>query len=133
LFGRLKRGAACDGPDEPHSRQVIDQFRRQAVYFAKLPGHEEATQVLLRMAGVTAADEVLDVACGAGAVACAAAGVARRVRARFLSTPWRSITSFRMHAAMARIFGLPAATSRSKNPRNRGLNRGGAAVAPASE
>ena len=66
-------------PVNQHNRQVIDQFSRQAVYFAKLPGHEEATQLLLRMAGVTAADEVLDVACGAGAVACAAAGVARQV------------------------------------------------------
>jgi SAM-dependent methyltransferase len=62
-----------------HTRQVVDQFSRQAVYFARLPGHEEATQLLLRMAEVTAAEEVLDVACGAGAVACAAARTARRV------------------------------------------------------
>src|SRR5262245_65243283 len=66
-------------PVNQHNRQVIDQFSRQAVYFAKLPGHEDATQLLLRMAGVTTADEVLDVACGAGAVACAAARVARHV------------------------------------------------------
>src|SRR5262245_60608970 len=66
-------------PQNQHTRQVVDQFSRQAVYFAKLPGHEEATQLLLRMAGVTATDHVLDVACGAGAVACAAARVARRV------------------------------------------------------
>jgi ubiquinone/menaquinone biosynthesis C-methylase UbiE len=62
-----------------HNRQVIDQFSQQAVYFAKLPGHDEATQLLLRVAGVTAVDEVLDVACGAGAVACAAASAARQV------------------------------------------------------
>jgi ubiquinone/menaquinone biosynthesis C-methylase UbiE len=62
-----------------HNRQVVDQFGRQAVYFARLPGHEDATQLLLRMAGVTAADAVLDVACGAGAVACAAARTARHV------------------------------------------------------
>jgi ubiquinone/menaquinone biosynthesis C-methylase UbiE len=62
-----------------HTRRVVDQFSRQAVYFAKLPGHEEATQLLLQMAGVTAADTVLDIACGAGAVACAAARVARQV------------------------------------------------------
>ena len=66
-------------PENQHTRQVVDQFSRQAVYFAKLPGHEEATQLLLRMAGVTATDDVLDVACGAGAVACAAARVAGRV------------------------------------------------------
>jgi ubiquinone/menaquinone biosynthesis C-methylase UbiE len=64
--------------NEP-TRQVVDQFSRQAVYFAKLPGHEEATQLLIRMAEVGATDEVLDVACGAGAVACATARVARRV------------------------------------------------------
>ena len=62
-----------------HTRQVVDQFSRQAVYFAKLPGHEDATQLLIRMAEVAASDEVLDVACGAGTVACAAARVARRV------------------------------------------------------
>jgi 2-polyprenyl-3-methyl-5-hydroxy-6-metoxy-1,4-benzoquinol methylase len=62
-----------------HARHVVDQFSRQAVFFAKLPGHEEATPLLLRMAGVAATDQVLDVACGAGAVACAAARVARQV------------------------------------------------------
>ena len=62
-----------------HTRQVVDQFSRQAIYFAKLPGHEDATQLLIRMAEVASADEVLDVACGAGTVACAAARVARQV------------------------------------------------------
>jgi ubiquinone/menaquinone biosynthesis C-methylase UbiE len=62
-----------------HARQVVQQFSQQAVYFAKLPGHEAATQLLLRMAGLTATADVLDVACGAGAVACAAAAVARQV------------------------------------------------------
>jgi len=62
-----------------HARQVVDQFSKQAVYFAKLPGHEEATQLLIQMAEVSGTDEVLDVACGAGAVACAAARVAPRV------------------------------------------------------
>ena len=66
-------------PEHQHTRQIVDQFSRQAVYFAKLPGHKEATELLLRMAGVTVTDDVLDVACGAGAVACAAARVARRV------------------------------------------------------
>jgi ubiquinone/menaquinone biosynthesis C-methylase UbiE len=62
-----------------HNQQVVDQFSRQAVYFAKLPGHEDATQLLLRMAEIATAHEVLDVACGAGSVACAAARVARQV------------------------------------------------------
>jgi SAM-dependent methyltransferase len=66
-------------PIDEHNWQVVDQFSRQAVYFAELPGHEDATQLLLRMARVTAADAVLDVACGAGAVAFAAARTARQV------------------------------------------------------
>ena len=66
-------------PKDQQTREVVDQFSRQAVYFAKLPGHEEATQLLIRMAGIAATDEVLDVACGAGTVACAAARVARQV------------------------------------------------------
>lgn len=64
---------------DPHALRVIDQFSKQAAYFARLPDHEDPTQLLLRMAGVTATDAVLDVACGAGAVACAAARAARRV------------------------------------------------------
>jgi ubiquinone/menaquinone biosynthesis C-methylase UbiE len=70
--------AVMDPVDE-HNRQVVDQFSRQVVYFAKLPGHEDATRLLLQMAGVTAGDAVLDVACGAGAVACAAARTAHSV------------------------------------------------------
>jgi ubiquinone/menaquinone biosynthesis C-methylase UbiE len=66
-------------PVKKHAQQIVDQFSRMTVYFAKLPGHEEATQLLIRMAETTAADAVLDVACGAGAVACAAAQTARQV------------------------------------------------------
>ena len=67
-------------PVDQHNQLVVDQFSRQAVYFAKLPGHEDATQLLLRMAEVTTADTVLDVACGAGAVARAAARTPSRPR-----------------------------------------------------
>ena len=42
---------------DQHTRQIVDQFSRQAVYFAKLPDHEEATELFLRMAGLTAADD----------------------------------------------------------------------------
>jgi ubiquinone/menaquinone biosynthesis C-methylase UbiE len=90
------------GPANQHTQQVIDQFSKQAVYFARLPGHEEATPLLLRMAGVTAADEVLDVACGAGAVACAAARVARQVTGIDL-TP----AMIERAAALQAEFGLP--------------------------
>jgi SAM-dependent methyltransferase len=58
---------------------TVEQFTRQAASFARLPNHEAATQLLLDMAGVGAVDEVLDVACGPGMVACAAATRARSV------------------------------------------------------
>ena len=58
---------------------VVEQFTRQAPSFARLPGHEEATRLLLDVVGVGAGSVVLDVACGPGMVACAAAQRARRV------------------------------------------------------
>jgi SAM-dependent methyltransferase len=61
------------------SAVVIDQFTRQATSFARLPSHEEATELLLDLAGVGPGTEMLDVACGPGMVACAAARHARRV------------------------------------------------------
>lgn len=61
------------------SEVVVEQFTRQAASFARLSDHEEATQLLLDLAGVGAASAVLDVACGPGLVACAAARRARQV------------------------------------------------------
>src|SRR5262245_3882492 len=58
---------------------VVEQFTLQAPSFARLPGHEEATRLLLDVAGVGPESVVLDVACGPGMVACAAAQLARRV------------------------------------------------------
>ena len=58
---------------------VVEQFSLQAATFARLPAHEEATELLLDLAGVAAGMEVLDVGCGPGVVACAAARRARRV------------------------------------------------------
>jgi ubiquinone/menaquinone biosynthesis C-methylase UbiE len=60
------------------SAVVVDQFTRQAASFARLPSHEDSTQLLLDMAGAGPAAEVLDVACGPGMVACAAAARAGR-------------------------------------------------------
>jgi ubiquinone/menaquinone biosynthesis C-methylase UbiE len=62
-----------------HSECIIDQFSKQAPYFVKLPGHIEATQLLIEMAGIDASANVLDLACGAGAVACSAAKAAKHV------------------------------------------------------
>ena len=58
---------------------VVEQFTRQAASFTRLPSHEESTGLLLDMAGIGAGSEVLDVACGPGMVACAAAKRAGRV------------------------------------------------------
>jgi len=60
---------------------ILDQFTRQAVPFSEIHSHdgEEVHQLLIRTAGITGADEVLDVACGPGLVACAVASVARHV------------------------------------------------------
>lgn len=62
-----------------HTRRIIEQFSRQAAYFVTLPGHEDATQLLIELANVTADAVVLDIACGAGAVACHAARIAKQV------------------------------------------------------
>lgn len=55
---------------ERHQAMIIDQFSRQAVPFTQVPGHFDAMQILIEMSAVTEADEVLDVACGPGMVAC---------------------------------------------------------------
>ncbi len=53
-----------------HTALTIDQCTRQAVPFAKLPAHLAAMDVLIQLAGPTARDSVLDVACSPGLVAC---------------------------------------------------------------
>jgi ubiquinone/menaquinone biosynthesis C-methylase UbiE len=64
-----------------HQESIIAQFTRQAVHYSQMPGHnhEESLQLLLKMAGVSRQDTVLDVACGSGIVACAFAAVASQV------------------------------------------------------
>lgn len=66
---------------DEHKRLILDQFTRQAVPFAErhaLSG-EEANRLLIDLAAVGPEDEVLDVGCGPGIVACALAAVARHV------------------------------------------------------
>ena len=60
---------------------ILDQFTRQAVPFSEIHAGDggEVHQLLIRTAGITADDEVLDVACGPGLVACEVAKVARHV------------------------------------------------------
>ena len=66
---------------EAQRRLILDQFTRQAVPFSEMPAHsnEEANRLLIDLAQIGPEDEVLDVACGPGLVACTLAGVARHV------------------------------------------------------
>jgi ubiquinone/menaquinone biosynthesis C-methylase UbiE len=60
---------------------ILDQFTRQAVPFSQLHAKDDAQiyQLLIKTAGIEASDNVLDVACGPGLVACEVAKVARHV------------------------------------------------------
>ncbi len=65
--------------DRDHKEIVLEQFSKQAIPFAKLPGHMDAMQMLMEMASVTDTTTVLDVACGPGLVACEFAMKAKHV------------------------------------------------------
>jgi SAM-dependent methyltransferase len=69
-----------DQADEQR-RLILEQFTRQAVPFAEMPAHsnEESVRLLIDLARVGPEDDVLDVACGPGLVACPLAAVARHV------------------------------------------------------
>jgi ubiquinone/menaquinone biosynthesis C-methylase UbiE len=56
-----------------HSEAIVDQFTRQADSFSSAPPitDERALELLVRAAGTTREDAVLDVACGPGLVVCA--------------------------------------------------------------
>ena len=64
-----------------HQQITIDQFTRQALPFSKSHGHtnEESLRLLIELAQLSSEDTALDVACGAGMVACAFATVASHV------------------------------------------------------
>jgi SAM-dependent methyltransferase len=64
-----------------HHRLTIDQFTRQAAPFSRSKGHtnEKPLQLLIQLAELSGDDTALDVACGAGVVACAFAAVAKHV------------------------------------------------------
>ncbi|HKR96320.1 MAG TPA: methyltransferase type 11, partial [Candidatus Angelobacter sp.] len=60
-----------------HDSRILDQFTRQAVPFSTAAPirNEEALNRIVRWAGATAEDTVLDVACGPGLLVCAFARV----------------------------------------------------------
>jgi len=53
-----------------HNQTIIEQFSQQAIPFSELPGHSQSMQMLIDLSGVSKTDNVLDVACGPGLVAC---------------------------------------------------------------
>jgi len=56
--------------ERQHQSEIVAQFSRQAIPFTKIPGHFDALQVLIELSAVSQDDNVLDVACGPGLVAC---------------------------------------------------------------
>jgi SAM-dependent methyltransferase len=66
---------------EEQRRLILDQFTRQAVPFAEMPAHsnEESVRLLIDLVRIGPEDDVLDVACGPGLVACPLAEIARHV------------------------------------------------------
>ena len=62
---------------DEHQRLILDQFTKQAVPFSQMQNH--SPELLLAVSKVGPEDNVLDVACGPGLMACAFAKVARHV------------------------------------------------------
>ena len=69
------------GNMKSHQQQTIDQFTKQAACFSEAPEikDEMALQRVIHFAGFRADDDVLDVACGPGILACACAKIVERV------------------------------------------------------
>jgi ubiquinone/menaquinone biosynthesis C-methylase UbiE len=65
-----------------HAARIQDQFSRQALPFAAMPAHSNAEgfELLARAAELTPSDDVLDVACGPGLVACTLGSRVRSMR-----------------------------------------------------
>ncbi len=62
-----------------HNEIIVEQFSKQAIPFAKISGHLDSVKILIDMSEVGNADNVLDVACGPGLVACAFASIAKSI------------------------------------------------------
>ena len=75
-----------DEKKRQHRAEIVYQFSRQAIPFTLVPGHRDAIGLLLEFSGVSAADRVLDVACGPGMVAAEFARRAEHVTGIDLTT-----------------------------------------------
>jgi SAM-dependent methyltransferase len=62
---------------DEHQRLILEQFTKQAVPFSQMQNH--SPELLLHASGAGSEDNVLDVACGPGLMACEIAKVARQV------------------------------------------------------
>ncbi len=67
--------------EDLHRQRILEQFTKQAVPFSEMKGHtsRESLDLVVQLSGANSRDEVLDVACGPGIVACAFAPKVRRV------------------------------------------------------
>jgi ubiquinone/menaquinone biosynthesis C-methylase UbiE len=68
-----------EGETTLHDRTVVEQFSKQATPFSRWKPEDGEMERLVRLCGITRQDDVLDIACGPGLVACAVAPHARHV------------------------------------------------------
>lgn len=54
-----------------HDTLVVEQFSKQAIPFAQVPGHLDGIEALIALAEPRRSDVALDIACGPGLVTCA--------------------------------------------------------------
>lgn len=68
-------------PTDEQRQRILDQFTRQAIPFSEMHVRDdgEIHRLLIDTAGISLMDEVLDVACGPGLVACEVARIAKHV------------------------------------------------------
>ena len=65
--------------EKRHQEQIVEQFSKQAIPFANLPGHLSSMEMLIELANVQPEDIALDVACGPELVVCAFAPHVRHI------------------------------------------------------
>jgi len=70
-----------DSSNQKHNDLILDQFTKQAVPFANVLAHsnQESINLLIKATQMDKGDDVLDVACGPGLLACALAPYVQKV------------------------------------------------------
>ncbi|WP_111309174.1 class I SAM-dependent methyltransferase [Confluentibacter sediminis] len=54
-----------------HSKNIVEQFSKQASGYTSITSHSDSLETLISIASASKKDEVLDIACGSGIVSCA--------------------------------------------------------------